>query len=145
MNVLVGFKETFNDLLKESEKTLDEIAADLHTSKSVISKWKNHTKDLKMKSLIKLADYFNCSVEFLCGNSRDQLNYTPKECPPFCTYIKTVLASCKVSAYKLVKNTSISRAQFHRWSKGTEPLLTSLETVAEFLDITLDCLIGRDR
>ena len=145
MDVLAGFTETFNDLIKENEKSVKNLSTELGTSPFVIQKWKNHSVDLKLKSIIKLADYFNCSIEFLCGKTRTYLDYTPKECPKFGDWILELLKQCNSSSYKLLKDTSIKPAQFHYWRKGIEPLLSSLEVIAEYLDITLDYLIGRDQ
>ena len=145
MDVLNGFRNTFNELLKDSEKSINELSEDLNTSPYVILKWKNRTVDLKMRSLIKIADYFDCSLEYLCGKTQVFLDYEPKACPLFCDRIVTVLSECHVSSYSLFKNTKVRPAQYHHWRTGTEPLLSSLETIAEHLEITLDYLLGRDR
>lgn len=144
MDVLSGFKDTFGELLKESYKSIKQISVELDTSPYVVLKWKHRLTDVKLKSLIKIADYFECSVEFLCGKTKNHIEFTPKVCPPFSERIISVLKENKCSTYRLFKDTSIKPAQYHYWRKGTEPLWSSLETVAEYLGITLDYLIGRD-
>ena len=69
MNILLGFRNTFNELLKDSEKSITELSKELNTSPYVISRWKNRNVDIKMRSLIRLSDYFNCSLEYLCGQT----------------------------------------------------------------------------
>lgn len=144
MDVLLGFKNTFNELLTERNVSLKELSERLCTIPSVVSEWKNKLVDVKLKSLVKIADYFNCSLEYLCGKTAVYLDYEPKPCPAFGERITKVLKECKYSSYKLFKNTSIKPAQYHHWRTGTEPLLSSLEVIAEKLEITLDYLIGRD-
>ncbi len=144
MNILLGFRNTFNELLKDSEKSITELSKELNTSPYVISRWKNRNVDIKMRSLIRLSDYFNCSLEYLCGKTSTYLDYNPKTCPKFSKQVVKVLKDCKSSSYSLFKDTKIKPAQYHNWKKGTEPLLTSLETIAEYLDITLDYLVGRE-
>lgn len=144
MDVISGFKDTFNELLKESDKTIKQVSIELNTSPFVVLKWKHKLTDVKLKSLIKLADYFDCSVEFLCGKTKRQKDFEPRRCPPFGERMVKVLKEKGCSTYRLFKDTAIKPAQYHHWRKGTEPLLSSLETVAEYLGVTLDYLIGRD-
>lgn len=144
MDVFVGFRNTFNYLLNDSGKSIAAIGRDLGTSPYVIMKWKKQAVDPKEKTLIKLADYFNCSIEYLCGKTNEYLDYEPRSCPAFGERIVDVLKSSGWSSYKLFKETKISPAQYHGWRTGTEPLLSSLEAIAEALDVTLDYLVGRN-
>lgn len=98
-----------------------------------------------MESIIKLVDYFNCSIEYLCGNTLTVLEFEPKPCPPFGDWMQMVLKHCGKTSYQLFKETSIKSSQYYYWRKGAMPLLTSLDVIASYLDITLDYLVGRDR
>lgn len=145
MDVIVGFRNTFNYLLSDSGKSMATIGRESGISPYVIMKWKKQSVDPKAKTLIKLADYFNCSIEYLCGKTNDYLDYKPQSCPAFGERLVEVLKASGWSSYKLFKQTKISPAQYHRWRKGMEPLLSSLEAIAEALDVTLDYLVGRNR
>lgn len=145
MDILSGFKNTFNELLRERNVSEREFAKQLNTLPSVVSEWKNKSIDIKLKSLIKIADFFECSLEFLCGRSAICVDYSSKPCPPFGERLAEVLKEVGCSSYKLLKNTAISPAQYHYWRKGTEPRLTSLGVIADYLEISLDYLVGRER
>ena len=145
MDILLGFKNTFNELLCEKDISAKEAGRLLNTLPSVVSKWKNKAEDLKLKSVIKIADFFDCSLEFLCGHTAEQLNYTPQLCPPFGERIVTVLHECNCSSYKLFKSKIVSPAQYQHWRTGTEPLLSSVAKIANYLNVTIDYLVGRDR
>lgn len=145
MDILTSFRETFNELLLERDITVKRLSEDIGKSPIVVLRWKNQNKDLKLKSLITLADYFNCSLEFLCGKTDVALDYVPKPCPAFAEWLPTVLVSCNKTSYQLFKHTGIKASQFHYWKTGTEPLLSSLEILSEYLTVTLDYLVGRDR
>ncbi len=143
--VLIQFRRTLNELIDEKGLTTKELSHELQISYFVLLKWKNHYRNPRLGSLLKLADYFNCSIEFLCGKTTEFLNYVPNRiCPKFGDRIDSILKQCNNTAYQLFKNTSIKNSQYHYWKKGSEPVLTSLEAIAEYLGITIDYLVGRD-
>ncbi len=144
IGIVTKFTNSLNDLVSERGYDIKGFAQDLGVSKYLVYKWREG-KDVKLKTLIKLADFFDCSIEYLCGKTDVCLDYTPnKEILPFGVRIKQVLAECHVSAYRLLENTTIKRSQYQHWKDGIEPRLSSLETIAEYLSITIDYLVGRD-
>lgn len=143
--ILAQFRRILNELIDEKGLSTKELSHELQVSYFVLLKWKNHCRNPRLDSLLKLADYFNCSIEFLCGKTTEFLNYVPnRSCPRFGDRIDSVLKECHKTAYQLFKNTSIKNSQYHYWKQGAEPLLTSLETIAEYLGVTIDYLVGRD-
>lgn len=144
--VFEGFKDTFNELYAECEMTLKEFSEKFDLSEYVVLRWKNSAGDKKLKSLIKTADFFNCSVEYLCGKTNTRLDYVPKECPEISEWLPQVMKKNGVTSYKLFRDTEIRPAHYYYWLKGyAAPMLGSLEIMAQYLDVTLDHLIGRDR
>lgn len=98
-----------------------------------------------MSHLIAIADYFNCSLDYLVGRSDTYLDYVPKECPPFYEYLRELLAKRKVTKYRVNTDTRIKSSHFVDWKKGADPQLYSLVELADYLDISIDVLVGRDR
>lgn len=145
INVFSGFQNTLTDLIAEGGKSLEEISRDLGTAPNVLLRWCNRPQDVALKTLIKLSDYYKCSIEYLCGKTYVFCDYTPKLCPPFGEWLPKILKQYGLSSYRLFKDTTVKPSQYHYWRKGAEPRLFALETIAEKLNITLDCLVGRDR
>lgn len=57
-----------------------------------------------------------------------------------------ILQERNISAYKLSMNTGISQGLISEYKSGKkEPTLQNLIKIADYLDVTLDCLVGRDR
>ena len=144
-NILTDFCATLRELIEEKEQTIKSLATELKVSYIILLRWKNGEKNLRLNSLIKLADYFNCSIEYLCGRTKEDIIYTPQECPRFGEWIDTVIKKCGKTTYQLFKNTTIRSSQYYYWKRGSVPLLTSLDILARFLDTTLDFLVGRER
>ena len=74
---MTTFGERIGDLLKEKHKTAKEAAVDLKVSEPTFSKWRTseykpdspNSSAPSIDSLIKLADYFDVSIDFLLGCS----------------------------------------------------------------------------
>lgn len=57
-----------------------------------------------------------------------------------------ILQERNVSAYKLSMNTGISQGLISEYKSGKkEPTLQNLIKIADYLDVSLDCLVGRSR
>ncbi len=125
---------------------IGELATELNTSRFVLHKWLSSAKDMRLDSLVKLADYFDCSIEYLCGRTEVYLGYAPKkELPNFAARLKRVAAECGLSLYRLFKDTKIMTTQYHQWKYHTQPMLNNLDRLSEYFGVTIDYLIGRDR
>lgn len=142
-DVVNAFKTTLKELMSDNGYNAPSFGRDIGVNMFVVRKWLNEVKDVKLKSLIKIAEFFDCSLEYLCGKSDVLLTYKPQPLPPFCERIKTVLHNCGKSSYRLLKDTRIAPSQYHCWLHGTIPMLTTLETISDYLNITLDYLVGR--
>ena len=143
--IIVKFTNSLNELIEEGGYGTTSFARAIGVDKVIVHRWRRYGKDVRLNTLLKLADFFDCSIEYLCGKTDERLDYTPvKELPPLGEHIKKVLATCGVSAYRMMCDTGIKRAQYQHWREGSLPRLSSVETVAKYLSVTIDYLIGRD-
>ncbi len=143
--IVEKFKSTFKDLMEQKGIGIGELAKELHTSRFVIHKWLTVAKDMRINSLLKIADYFKCSIEYLCGRTDVYLGFKPREIPKFSDRLKEVLAESGKSAYRLFRDTKLMPTQLHQWKYHTQPMLNNLVVMADYLDVSLDYLIGRER
>ncbi len=112
--IVEKFKSTFRDLMEQKGIGIGELAKELHTSRFVIHKWLTVAKDMRINSLLKIADYFKCSIEYLCGRTDVYLGFKPREIPKFSDRLKEVLAEHNTSAYRLFKDTKIELKRENR-------------------------------
>jgi transcriptional regulator with XRE-family HTH domain len=61
------FQQRFATLFDESEKTITELAKELHVSNQTISAWKTGTRSPKEPTIIAIANYFGVRVDWLMG------------------------------------------------------------------------------
>ena len=145
MDVLKGFSERLSELMQENGLNAESLGKAINIAPPVIRRWCLPYKDAYYKNVVRVADYFNCSLDFLCGRSDVVLDFAPKKCPPFMEWLPTVIKERGKSTYKIFKDTRIKSSYFAKWRKGREPLLSSLGILADYLDCSLDRLVGRDR
>ncbi len=141
-------KNLFHDRLAElmTEKAVNTVslASALGVSDETVRRWKNGQRDILLSQLVKVADYFHCSLDFLTGRSDTILDYQVQEMPPFYDSLRTVMAEKGITRYKLVKDLPIYDGYFTNWKKGMSPNILTLILLADYLEVSIDYLIGRD-
>ena len=61
------FAERLKMLRQELNLTQNQLAEETKISRSVISEWESGLKIPRLDSLIKLAEFFKCSIDYLAG------------------------------------------------------------------------------
>ena len=139
-----SFSEQLIDLMFEKNIKSHELAAAIGVNTSSVNDWKRGKYQLALSNLLKLADFFGCSLDFIMGRSETVLDYTPQPCPPFYPHFLSVLKACGVTAYRIRKETSIKGSFFSYWKTGADPYVAGLLVAADYLKVSLDYLVGRD-
>ena len=139
------FHERLTELMIEKGVNTVSLAAAIGVSDETVRRWKNGERDILLSQLVKLADYFQCSLDFLTGRSDTVLDYQVSEMPPFYDSLRAVMAEKGVTRYKLVKDLPIYDGYFTNWKKGKSPNILTLIMLADYLDVTIDYLVGREK
>lgn len=142
-NVKIG--ERLTELMNEKEINNNELAKILGVAPNSVGRWKRGARNMRLSQFIAIADFFNCSLDFLAGRSETVIDFMPKKCPPFYEHFRNILKEKGISRYKIHTDTKIKSSHFVDWKNGTEPQIHSLIELADYLDISLDYLLGRDR
>ncbi|MGN0781724.1 MAG: helix-turn-helix domain-containing protein [Christensenellales bacterium] len=149
MDLIRSFSERFNELIIYAETTPKKMSADLNHNIHDIYHWKSGTARFmpSLKNIIMLADYFNCSIEFLLGiDDENKLPHPKKQLPDFGAHFKKVLKEKGSNLYRLsllagCKNTS----PYYDWINGkSTPRIDSLYKISKVLDCSIDYLLGRE-
>lgn len=61
--------ERLKSLRKEKNLTLEELAQDLGMTKQVLSRYERGEREADYKTLVKIADFFTVSIDYLLGHS----------------------------------------------------------------------------
>ena len=141
---MATFSERLTDLMLEKEIKSHELAAAIGVNTSTVNDWRRGKFQVFLSNVLKLADFFDCSLEYLMGRSETEIDYDPQPCPFFYDRLIAVMTEKGFSTYRMRKESPAKGAHLNKWKQGTDPLVPTLIAVADFLDVTLDYLVGRD-
>lgn len=117
--------------------TQKKLAHDLQYNTSLISMWEHGTREPSNETLIKLAEYFNVTLDELMGRECNSKKINTK----FRDYrIKNNLTQIEVAKILGFQQTLISK-----WEKNErEPNLDTLCKMADLYNTSIDNLLGRE-
>lgn len=140
------FNVALKELIDLEKVNVNDIAVALDMKDaSMINYWLRGDCVPSFKYSIMLANYFNISLDYLFGRSEDVSENVYKTPPPFNLHIKKILKDKKVSQYKLIKDKVIQPNTFHSWCTQLNlPKMKTLIKLADYLNISLDHLVGRE-
>ncbi len=73
------FSTIFGKYLQDNKITAYKVAKETGISQGLISDYKNGTKKPSTENLVKIADYLDCSTDFLLGRTSAPLNEPEEE------------------------------------------------------------------
>lgn len=145
MDYLKSFVENLTELMEEKQLTYRKLSKEVGINKSTISCWKTFTNSISLSHLIKLADYFQCSIDYLLGRSEDFLPFTIQPPIPFSVRIREIMNERGYTRYRFVKETRFEEGHVYKWDKGAVPQLPTIIELANLFGCSVDYLIGRER
>lgn len=147
MDLVSKFSERLKELIFDNKITIEKLSNDIDCNARSIYEWQSDNQKYlpSLKNLIKLADYFRCSLDFLLGIEGNNSLPNPKPRPLFSEHFRPAVESKGFTLHGLMKATQIDTNNFYKWINGKgEPSLDSLLRIAAVLDCSLDYLVGRE-
>lgn len=139
---MANFGEVLSGLMIEKNITSQELAKDLGITAVCVNRWKTNTKDIGLFNLLALCKYFNCSLDYLVGNSIHDTKPSKTTIENFGKRVREVMQSKGISSYTLRKDTRFHGKYFYVWDKGANPKLSTLIELANYFKCSLDELVG---
>ncbi|MBQ8615409.1 MAG: helix-turn-helix transcriptional regulator [Clostridia bacterium] len=142
-----NFQTKLNELITEQGISKRQLANILgfKENNSSISKWTKGQQMPKLDTAIKLSNHFKCSLDYLFGtsNNSEEVNY--KTNIPFDKRLRKILSDKKITQTKLVEDTNFSTGNLFSWfNKKSQPNMSTVIELAEYLNVSLDYLAGRE-
>ncbi len=140
------FSDVLNDLIIESGLSKRQIAIKCGITTSQMTSFLRGAIPT-IKTIIKLSNYFNCSINYLMGIDEDKsqtkilnLEYDLEN---FIDRYKRVLKQNNTTHWKLCNKLGISESISRDWKKGSTPKLETLYKISLYLNCSIDYLLGR--
>ena len=138
-----NFVERLKEMMEYANVNALTLSKHLGCGHSSISRYLAGTNP-SVEMLVKIADYFQCSTDFLLGLADDYVAETYLPVPPFSERLPQLLSHFKITAYRLQKLTGIAESAMDFWKKGIRtPSIDSVIRIAKALDCPVDFVIGR--
>ena len=142
---MTKFVDNLNYLISEKEILAKQLAREIGLTEATLSRYRKGINTPSVSNLIKFADYFQCSVDFLLGFEEENGKLTFKPCPPFAERMAQLPSLFNLSAYAFCRKVKISETAFYDWKSGSkEPNIFSLIKIAKYFDCRIDYLLGRE-
>ena len=143
--ILSNFVESLSELLLQANLSPSEFAKQIGCGKGTISRYLHEQKIPELGLLIRMADFFDCSTDYLLGRETEKYTCTfTKPCPSFQERLPKLCAELKITKYQLQKQTGIAESAIYNWQNGTsKPRLDNLLKIADAFNCSLDFIIGR--
>ncbi len=139
------FTENFTDLFVLTGLTKHKFAELIGIGHCLIADYLNGTIPL-LRNVIKICDYFNCSVDFIVGLTTD-FSYTnlqkgyKKDC--FFNEYQKLLKDNNTTHYCLAKNKIVTATKLSLWKQGRLPQFEVMVAIAYELCGSIDKMLGR--
>ena len=142
---LTNFAERLAELIFDAGTNATKLSEELGFGNATISHYLTKLYLPTVEHVIKLADYFHCSTDYLLGITEENYVREFKPCPPFGERIIFLCKHFNTSRYKLQKKTDISETAMRYWVKGkTNPSIVNIIKIANEFQCSVDFVLGRE-
>ena len=137
------FAEVLKDLVFESGKSLRTIGIESGIPHSQLSRYVRTTIP-KFEISLKLASYFDCSLDYLFGLSDSKGKFYGKyDITKFVPRYLKLLEDNGTTHWKFSHQYNFSESGIRQWKHGIVPKMETVVIIAENLGTSIDYLLGK--
>ena len=142
---LSKFGETVKELMDERNLNGKQLGLELGVAGPTITRYIQGKHMPDMHILVLIADYFNCSTDYLLGREPDNHNLKFKRCPPFAEQIEILAKKLCPTFNAFYTKAGIHESTFYEWKCGSSiPTLESIIRIADKFECRVDFVLGRE-
>lgn len=131
-------------IIAEKDMTKEAFAEAAHVNKEIITRATVYGIVPSIRSLIKIADFLNCSIPYLLGETDDKSFDAAKAPSDFHSRLEELKQEHGVRDCDILKTMSCPANSFAEWRRNKSiPSLQYLRQIADFFKVTIDYLLGR--
>lgn len=140
MEAIQAFLDNLRDLMVERNQSVEQLAQEVAIDPRTLRRWYAHSVP-KLGSLIKLARYFGCSLEYLFGFT-PEFDAPPKTNATFMSRYKQLKRERFIKDAFVAQKSGIAPSTISLWKDAFEPDAWTLLRLREVFGCTLDYLAG---
>lgn len=140
------FSKRLSDLMFDAGYNGLSLSQKLDCGYNTIYRYLQGERTPTVEMLVVLADFFNCSVDYLLGLEEENYAYKFNKCPPFSEGLIKLLEKEGITQYRLEKKTKIAHSTMGYWKNGKKkPNIDNIIKIANALDCSVDYVLGRTK
>ena len=138
------FKQRVLDLIDDSEFNKKQFAKEMGISGEVVSRITIYGIIPSLKTLLKIADYYEISLSYLLAETEENDFIMSNNKISFFDSFEMLLKENKLKYSEFVKSMPFTENFIYEWRReGTLPSLEYLTAIADYFKVTRDYLLGR--
>lgn len=145
MFILSNFSERLSELMNDKEINAPELAEKIGCGRNTINRYLEGVFAPSLNMLIKIADHFNCTLDFLLAVDDENRADKFAAAPPFAERFAYMFERFNKRKSELRDLTGIPESAIYNWLRGdTTPSADNIVLISEFFGCTIDYLVGRE-
>ncbi len=143
MNFLDNFTEIIEDYLILEEIDAKTFAKQAGLPQSNVSAWLTGKCAPNLDSFTRIADFFDCSFDYLAGRAEKKEYIPAVEHRSFAERLDFLIEKNKVTSNRISRICTFKNSNFPKWRQGRKPKPETLIALADYFNVSLDYLVGR--
>lgn len=144
MSISLSFQKRFKSILDDLDYTRSQLIKLIPISQSSLTNALTYGIIPSTKTLIKIANFLNVSINYLLGKTNDEEFYKSSSPTTFLSRFESLCIEKQVSHYKVANDCLFDKSSISKWfSKNFIPELEIIELLCDYFDVSPDYLLGR--
>ena len=144
MSLSKKFQQRFRELITDYDYKRSDIVRLIPINQCTLSNALSYGIVPSTKTLIRVADFFNVSINFLLGKTEENDFIKAEKTATFISRFESLCLEKKVSHNKVANDCSFDKSNISRWfSKEYTPELEIVELLCDYFNVSPDYLLGR--
>ena len=141
---LSNFAESLSELIMQANLTQCEFAKQIGCGKGTISRYLSGNKMPSLELLLRLADFFQCSTDYLLGLETEFYPRNFKTPIPFQQRLPILCKELKTTKTEMKRKCDFAESAIYFWQSGERtPSVESIYRIAVAYDCSVDFILGR--
>ncbi len=139
---MLYFVETLNEILEDKNISRAEFSKLINLKPRTIYNLKKYNPTIQ--NALMIVDYFSSSLDYF-EKKTDEFNcsFNKNYKINFYSIMRNIMKAQNITKVKLCEDLGISHSSLDRWATGILPTYSNLIAIADYLDVSIDKLLGR--
>jgi len=138
------FAERLKDFMIEKDVDTTALIDIAKVNRTSVNNYLAGNRFPSIDALVRIADKFECTTDYLLGISDNNEKTAFKECPPFNERLQYLFKNSDKTKADLQRKSNIAESAIYYWLNGKhKPQVYDLVKIAEFFECSVDFVLGR--